>query len=127
MKRSTAIVAVIALFLLGTVAGALGYQAFLFHQLRQPGGVAAWGARLLASDLKRRLDLTPEQEAQVEHILADSRAESAQLHREMRPRARAILDRAHARISAVLTPRQRAEFERFREQRHGRILRLFGG
>ena len=127
MRRSTAVVAIVALFLVGVVVGALGYQSFLMGQLRRPGGFAAWGTRLLASDLKRHLDLTPQQEAEVERILAESRAESVALHREMRPRVRAILDRTHTRISAVLTPRQRAEFERFRERRHGRLMHLFGG
>jgi Spy/CpxP family protein refolding chaperone len=127
VKRSTAIVAVVAIFLAGVVVGALGYGSFLMGQLRRPGGVAAWATRLLASDLKRHLDLTPQQETEVERILAESRAESAALHREMRPRVRAILDRTHARISAVLTPRQREEFERFRQRRHGRLLHLFGG
>lgn len=127
MRRSTAVVAIVALFLVGVVVGALGYQSFLMGQLRRPGGFAAWGTRLLASDLKRHLDLTPQQEAEVERILAESRAESIALHREMRPRVRAILDRTHARISAVLTPTQRAEFERFRARRHGRLMHLFGG
>jgi len=127
MRRSTALVAIVALFLAGAVVGALGYQAFLYHQMRQPGGVAGWGTRLLASDLKRRLDLTADQEAQIERILADSRAESMALHREVRPRVRAILDRAHARIGAVLTPQQRADFERYRERRHSRLMHLFGG
>ena len=126
MRLPTAIVAIVALFLVGAAVGALGYHAFLFHQMRQPGGGAAWGTRLLASDLKRRLDLSPNQEAQVELILADSRNESMALHREMRPRVRAILDRAHARIGAVLTPQQRAEFERFRQRRHSRLMHLFG-
>lgn len=126
MRRSTAVVAIVALFLAGAVVGALGYQAFLMHQMRQPGGFTALGTHLFASDLKRHLDLTPAQEAQVEHILADSRAESMALHREMRPRMMAMLDRTRARISAVLTPQQRVEFERFHHHRHGRLMHLFG-
>jgi Spy/CpxP family protein refolding chaperone len=127
VRRSTAVVAIVALFLVGVAVGALGYHSFLVGQMRRPGGFAAWGTRLLASDLKRHLDLTPQQEAEIERILAESRAESVALHREMRPRVRAILDRTHARIGAVLTPPQRAEFERFRKRRHGRLLHLFGG
>lgn len=127
MRRSTAVVAILALFLAGVVVGGLGYQTFLVHQMRQPGGFTALGTHLFASDLKRHLDLTPQQEAQVDRILADSRAESMALHREMKPRMLAMLNRTHARISAVLTPRQRAEFERFHQRRHNRLVHLLGG
>jgi Spy/CpxP family protein refolding chaperone len=127
VRRSTAVVAIVALFLVGVAVGAIGYQSFLVGQMRRPGAFAAWGTHLMASDLKRHLDLTPPQQAEVERILADSRAEWVALHHEMRPRVRAILDRTHARISAVLTPQQRAEFERFRKRRHHRLLHLFGG
>jgi Spy/CpxP family protein refolding chaperone len=109
------------------VVGGLGYQTFLVHQMRRPGGFTALGTRLFASDLKRHLDLTPQQEAQVDRILADSRAESMALHREIKPRVLAMLQRTHARISAVLTPRQRAEFERYHQRRHNRLVHLLGG
>jgi len=95
--------------------------------MRQPGGFTALGTHLWASDLKRHLDLTAQQEVQVDAILAASRAESMALHREMKPRVTAMLERTHARISAILTPQQRAEFERFHHRRHSRLLRLFGG
>ncbi|MEA2693788.1 MAG: hypothetical protein QOJ16_3175 [Acidobacteriota bacterium] len=127
MRRATAIAAILALFVAGVLVGVLGTHAFYLHELRQPGGLAAFGTRLLARDLKHRLDLDSRQEAQVEQILTATRAESAALRRETMPRVLAILDRAHARIDAVLTPEQRAEFERYQRRHRYRLHRWFAG
>ena len=130
MKRlppGVGIAAIAALFLVGVLVGVLGTHAFYLHELRQPGGLAAFGTRLLARDLQHRLDLDPRQQAEVEAILKDTRAESAALRREVMPRVLALLDRAHNRIDAVLTPEQRAEFERYRERHRYRLHRFFAG
>lgn len=127
MRRAPAAGAIVALFVVGVLVGVLGTHAFYLHELRQPGGLAAFGTRLLARELKHRLDLDPRQQAQVEQILADTRAESAALRREMMPRVLAILDRAHSRIDAVLTPPQRAEFEHYRQRNRYRLHRYFAG
>jgi hypothetical protein len=127
VKRLTAAVVIAALFLVGVLVGVLGTHAFYLHELRQPGGLAAFGTRLLARDLKHRLDLDPAQEAEVATILKDTRAESAALRRDVMPRVLAILDRAHSRIDTVLTPSQRSEFERYQKRHRYRLHRFFTG
>jgi len=127
VKRSTALVAVVALFLVGVLVGILGTHLFYLRQLRHPGGMAALGNRFLANSLDRRLDLTPEQRRQVDAILADASREAGAVRREMMPRILEILDRSHRRIAAVLTPEQRQELERFRRQRGDRFRRLLLG
>jgi Spy/CpxP family protein refolding chaperone len=127
VKRLTAAVAIAALFLVGVLVGVLGTHAFYLHELRQPGGLAAFGTRLLARDLNRRLDLDSAQKAQVETILKGTRAESAALRRDVMPRVFAILDHAHTRIDAVLTPEQRAEFKRYQARHRYRLHRFFSG
>ena len=127
MKRLTAVLAIAALFAVGVLVGVLGTHAFYLHELHQPGGLAAFGTRLLARDLKHRLDLDEHQQAEVETILRDTGAESAALRRDVMPRVLAILDHAHARIDAVLTPAQRAEFERYRRYHRYRLHRFFSG
>lgn len=127
MKRSTALAAVAALFLVGILVGILGTHLFYLRQLRQPGGMAVLGNRFLASTLDRRLDLTPEQRRQVDAILADTARETAAVRREMAPRVLEILDRSHRRIAAVLTPEQQRELERFRRQRGERFRKLLVG
>jgi Spy/CpxP family protein refolding chaperone len=127
VKRSTALLAVAALFLLGILVGVLGTHLFYLRQLRQPGGMAVVGSRFLANSLDRRLDLTPEQRRQVDAILADASREAGAVRSEMMPRILEILDRSHRRIAAVLTPEQRQELERFRRQRGDRLRRLLQG
>jgi Spy/CpxP family protein refolding chaperone len=127
VRRATAVAAIVALFLAGVLVGVLGTHAFYLRQLHQPGGLAAFGSRILARDLKHRLDLDSRQESQVEEILATARAESAALRREAMPRVFGILDRASARINAVLTPEQRAEFQRYQRQHRHRLHRWFAG
>ena len=127
MRRATAVAAIAALFLAGVLVGVLGTHAFYLRQLRQPGGLAAFGTHLLARDLKRRLDLNRGQEEQVERILAATRAESASLRREVMPRVLALLDRASTRINTVLTPEQRVEFQRYQRQHRWRLHRWFSG
>ncbi|HBL25348.1 MAG TPA: hypothetical protein DD490_00760 [Acidobacteria bacterium] len=127
MKRSTALAAVAGLFLVGVLVGILGTHLFYLRQLRQPGGMATLGNRFLAAGLDRRLDLTAEQRRQVDAILADAAREAREVRREMMPRVVEILDRSHHRLSAVLTPEQRQELERFRRQRGDRVRRLLLG
>lgn len=127
MKRSTALAAVIALFLVGVLVGVLGTHVFYLRQVRQPGGMAALGSRYLAAELDRRLELTPEQRGEVDAILADAAREAGEIRREMTPRMLEILERAHRRIAAELSPEQRRELERFRRQRGARVRRLLLG
>lgn len=127
MRRSTAIAAVIGLFLVGILVGVFGTHLFYLHHLREPGWLVKAGTRLLAADLKRDLDLTPEQEREIDAILAESRQDVIALRREMTPRVLAILDRSRSRIAEVLTPEQRQRFERFRERRGARLRRFLTG
>lgn len=83
------------------------------------------GRQGIRQSRQRNLDLTPEQQRQVGAILADSQRDA--LRREMMPRALALLDRTHTRISAVLTPEQRERFERLRERRASRWRRVLTG
>jgi Spy/CpxP family protein refolding chaperone len=119
VRRTTAVAAIAALFLLGIAVGVLGTHAFYFHELHKPGGLAGFGTRLFAAQLERRLDLTPEQRRQVDGILAEARAEVAALRRQTHPRILAVMERCHHRIVQVLDPKQRAALERHsRRHRH---------
>lgn len=127
MKRTTALLAVAVLFLVGVLVGVLGTHLFYLHEIRQPGGLASLGTRWLARSLDRRLDLTAEQRKQVDAILADTAREASGLRRQMTPRMLEIFERSRRRISAVLTPDQREKFERFRREHGERARRLIGG
>ncbi len=127
MKRSTALLAVAVLFLVGVAVGVLGTHLFYIHEARQPGGLAHLGSLWLARNLDRRLDLTADQRRQVDAILADTARDAAALRQDITPRLLEILDRTHRRIAAVLTPEQRKKFERFRHEHSDHIRGLLGG
>jgi Spy/CpxP family protein refolding chaperone len=123
VRRSSAVAGVIALFLVGVAVGALGANVVNRHRMHvAPFGL---GTHVIAAELQRRLDLSPDQRRQLDAILADSHRETIALWREVRPRAVAVVERAQNRIAQILTPEQRREFERFRSERHEHLRRLF--
>jgi Spy/CpxP family protein refolding chaperone len=127
VKRLTAASAVLAVFLLGALVGALGTHLFYAHHFHHPGMLSALGARWIAADLHRRLDLTPEQQTRIDAILADARRESLELRRQMAPQISHLMETAHARISQVLTPEQRKRFESYHAEHREHIRRMWSG
>lgn len=110
------IAAMLGIFVLGCVTGA---ALSTLYQLRAQGtdqppyGRGAPGDKREAffEQLRRDLNLTEEQAAQIRQILDQTRDEFRRLRAEVRPRYDAIRQNADARIRAVLTPEQRARFD----------------
>jgi len=78
--------------------------------------------------LTQRLQLTPEQAAQIQPILADSHTRLQSLKpvegstpdfKAMREQRKAIMDDTNSRLNAVLTPEQQAEFAKMHEHKAG--------
>jgi Spy/CpxP family protein refolding chaperone len=70
--------------------------------------------------LALQLDLTAEQQDEVDRILEDQQRQIRAILSETRPRTRAVLRETRAQIEALLTPDQRARWEElYRERRHG--------
>ena len=63
------------------------------------------------------LQLTAQQQAQVDEIMERRRAEVDAFWKQNGPQLRAIMDSARAEIRAVLTPEQQALEEQFRAER----------
>lgn len=125
MRRGTALLATAALFLVGVLVGVAATHAFYLYKVRTPGGLGELGTRLIAADLERRLELTPEQERQVDAILAETRREGLVIRRRTIGDVVALLERSHAQLDAVLTPEQRAEFRRYRARYRDVVLKFF--
>jgi Spy/CpxP family protein refolding chaperone len=68
-------------------------------------------------DLFERLDLTPEQQAQVDAIMERRRQEMDAFWREHGPTMRAIYDSTRMEVRAILTPEQVQLEEQFRSER----------
>ena len=85
------------------------------------------------SPLARRLDLTDAQRDSIERITERDRARADSIFRDMRRGMRARFDSTMTAVDSVLTPTQRAEWQRIRqewqerERREGRGRRGRGG
>ena len=133
MRRSSALAGVVALFLVGVVVGALGTELVRRHH--PWGGAAGPGGpighlrmhhRMMAAELTRRLDLTADQQRQLEPILAETHGETQAIWQEVRPRVLAVIEQGENRIAQILTPGQRQEFEVYRRERAERLQRMLG-
>jgi Spy/CpxP family protein refolding chaperone len=124
MRRSIALVAALALFVVGVLVGSLGTRLYLVERYGPPGPPDP-GGRHFVRRMARQLDLTDEQLRQVEAIVRESRAEVEALHREMLPRARSHIARTEERIREVLSEEQREHFEEIRRRHRARAERLF--
>lgn len=64
--------------------------------------------------LARELQLTPQQQAQIDSILRTQQAQVRALRRRVAPEFRRIFQETRRKIEAVLTPEQRARLEELR-------------
>jgi Spy/CpxP family protein refolding chaperone len=112
-------------FLCGTAIGVFGYR---FYELRT---VAAsntrpspeqWKRNHMA-ELQQRLHLTSDQYQQISGILDDTHAKMRVLMDQTRPEMERIQKEQFARVSAVLTPDQMAEYQKLHLDRARRRMR----
>jgi|SRR6266508_3137344 len=110
------------LFLLGAfVAGAaIGFAADRAVRHDRPG---RHGSRSPLDHLSRELDLTPTQRAAFDTILEEKQKQIRQLFAPIRPQmdslmalSKAIGDSTHEQLRHVLTPEQRAKFDKKHEE-----------
>jgi Spy/CpxP family protein refolding chaperone len=123
MNKWKAIAGVVLVFILGGLAGALGTMCICRH-----GDGLMWGRpHAYGEAVVRRLDhelkLSAEQKKQVEVIVNDARAEIKGLREQAQPKIDAIFEQAVSRVSAVLSPEQKAKFEKFVEKKRERMKR----
>lgn len=109
----TTLVAVLVLALTfgaGFVGGAAAHHLWTAHR----GAVHPFMMKPMINRLDRRLDLTDAQRERIEEILRRRHANITAVWGGVRPRVRAELDATNAEIVKVLTPEQRAKFEKMR-------------
>jgi Spy/CpxP family protein refolding chaperone len=71
-------------------------------------------------DIFARLDLTPSQRERIDEILARRREQADIFWQQAGPRLHELMDSTRAEIRMVLTPEQRAEYDRHRAERRSR-------
>lgn len=106
--------AVIVIFVIGFVAGALAMNIYRGNQ--RPAGPSRMWSRY--DQMLDGLNLTPEQKDEVGSIFEDARARLMELRRESEPRFREVRKQTDDRLQSVLTPEQWDQFQQMvREMR----------
>lgn len=75
-----------------------------------PAASLAPGRQIFLQRVRRELDLTPEQSARVDQIMAESHRRIAKIYEPVTPQAREESRRVRQEIISVLTPEQRRKF-----------------
>jgi Spy/CpxP family protein refolding chaperone len=119
------VVVVIVAFLAGILVGVAGDHLYLIHSGRLfPGHGGRFAADRMADRLAGQLDLTPQQKAQVQHIIESHRARIDAATNSVKPQVRHELDATNTEIETILTPGQRTKFAALRmrvgSRRHDR-------
>jgi Spy/CpxP family protein refolding chaperone len=98
--------AVLGIFALGFVAGALSLNMYRSFQFRRIG----------YQQMLDRLQLTGEQRKQVDQIFAEARTQMMDVRERTAPQMREIRERTDQRLRVVLTPEQWDNFKKMREE-----------
>ncbi|MDE3135452.1 MAG: periplasmic heavy metal sensor [Acidobacteriota bacterium] len=105
-----AIILTLAVFILGGAVGVLG--TYVAGHMRD-----GHRRQRIVDRLNQQLQLTPEQQKQIESILEDGHKRITVIYRESQDQARPQYDAVHneirSRIRAVLTPAQQPRFDEF--------------
>jgi Spy/CpxP family protein refolding chaperone len=108
------------IFIVGVVTGSALTIGLGSHFRHQPG--AQQINRLWMAQLVQRLDLTADQQAKIQPILAEAKTDIQSLHRDEVERGSQIMKAAHDKISALLTPEQQAELQKMEAEREKMFL-----
>lgn len=113
--RPRALAVLIAVFLVGCIAGAAGSYYWLKHNTEarhrqgEEGPPLPQGRQRLPDLLK----LTPEQDARFKEIMQESRKQLDALRAEQIPKIDAIRAETNRKFSAILNPEQQKRFDAF--------------
>ena len=106
--------AVLLLFVVGFIAGALAMNIYRARQ-RPPRA----GGRGGFEQMLDRLNLTQDQRMQVGEIFEDARKQLAELRKDSEPKFREVRKNTDERLQSVLTPEQWEHFQQMTSRRGG--------
>lgn len=116
--RLTGMLMLVIMFTVGALAGAA-----TMHVVEGDEGPTRDRSERERPSLFETLELTPDQQAQVDAVIERRREQMDLFWKEHKPLLDAVMDSARVEIRAILTPEQREREERFRAERrkhHGR-------
>ncbi len=77
--------------------------------------------KAMVEDLTKRLHLDPQQVTQFQQILDDSRKDFQDFHDRHKDELKALYDRQHTRINALLRPDQRVIYDQIQAERQAHM------
>lgn len=120
MRRSnlTLVLYLLLVFLSGVVVGALGdrFQSTRSVKAKNPLNPEEM-RRQYVEDLRSRLKLSDDQLKQLTTILGETRDRFRELRRKYGPETKAIQEAQADKIRSMLNEKQRAEYEKMRQER----------
>jgi Spy/CpxP family protein refolding chaperone len=107
-----AVLLVLVLFALGIALGSVGtYLVTMRVQAARPQATLAHNPARTMRMYTRDLNLSTEQQTQIQTILNDTRARYSALHEKLDPEYEQVRQQGRERIRQILTPEQRPKFE----------------
>lgn len=101
-------------FLLGAVLGVAAGYAVAHHEATENQSLTHEARRAQKVErLTRELNLTPEQQKQLDAVLADVHEKYKAIHQSTAPQINAVRQAAREQIRSFLTPEQKPKFEDF--------------
>src|SRR5258706_14244309 len=82
-----------------------------------PAATMSPGRQMYVQRVRRELDLTPGQSAQMDQIMRDSHRRMAKIYEPIAPQAREETRRVRQEIQAILTPEQKKKFNESSKRR----------
>ncbi len=126
MKNWKAIVGVIAIFILGGVAGSITTIGLVRHRL-----VHGHGSQMLADLIVRRLSwelrLDRAQREQLRVIVAEGQGEMKAIRKQIQPQVEDLLGRSEAKLRVLLRPDQQEKFDKLIAERKAQWAESNGG
>ena len=116
MKTFKSLLLLALVFVAGIAMGVIGTRLVVRHMVQiavtQPDEIQS----LLERNLARKLRLEPGQQLKLREILTQTHTKMADLRHEYRPQMLLILTGADNRITEMLTPQQRARYEKMKAE-----------
>jgi Spy/CpxP family protein refolding chaperone len=107
-----AVLLVLVLFVLGIALGSMGTYLVTTRVLAaRPQATLVHNPGHTMAMYTRDLNLSPDQQSQIQAILNDTRAHYAALHEKLDPEYEQVRQQGRDRIRQLLTPEQRPKFE----------------
>jgi hypothetical protein len=119
MKKWKAIISIIVVFLLGSLAGALVTHEIYQHRIES--FIRGEPKReLIVRRLSHQLNLDTAQVAQLRAIVEETYAGIKSVRKQIRPQIEEILESSQNRVRAILRPDQREKYEKIIAERKKR-------